>query len=87
MSLVILRVVDYFFLGMRIAALHSQWAHVHMTVFGALKGLDAGTHRWLVIVSERVASQPASIDVDMSERAERVVVIVSFGAPRSSKLG
>mmetsp|Transcript_16456 Transcript_16456/g.35592 ORF Transcript_16456/g.35592 Transcript_16456/m.35592 type:complete len:82 (+) Transcript_16456:792-1037(+) len=38
-------------------------------------------------MDEGVAAQPTSIGVDVSECAERVIVVISLRAPGSTKLG
>jgi hypothetical protein len=70
MSLVTLRMIDDLFPRVSKVASDPIWAHIHVAIFGALQRLDAGTHQGTVVVDERIAAQPASIDVDVSESAK-----------------
>lgn len=68
-------------------ALHPERAHVHETILGTRQRFDVGTHYRRVAMDEGVAAQPTSIGVDVTECAERVIVIITFRAPGSTKLG
>jgi hypothetical protein len=79
--------VDYFLSRMCVATINALRAHIHETVSGCLKRNNAGAKHWFVFVDERIATKPSSVYFNVSKYAERVVMVVAFGAPRSMELG
>jgi hypothetical protein len=70
MTLVNFRMIENLFLRVRKVAFDPVWAHVHVAIFGTLQRLDPGTHLGYVLVDERIAAQPTSVNVDMSKSAK-----------------
>ena len=70
MPLVTLRMIENLFFRVRKVAFDPVWAHVHVAIFSTLQRLDPGTHLGHVVVDERIAAQPTSINVDMSKSAK-----------------
>jgi hypothetical protein len=68
--LVTVRMIENLFSRVSRDAFDPMGAHVYIIIFGTLQRLDEGTHLGHVVVDERIAAQPASIDIGVSEGAK-----------------
>lgn len=84
---VALGMVNYLLSRMCVATVNASRTNIHETVSVCLKRNDAGAKHWFVFVDEGIATKPASVYFKVSKHAERVIMVVAFGAPRSMELG
>lgn len=81
-----LRMVQDLLHGVRVVALDTVGARIDIAVLRVSEGCYVRAHDWPVSMHKGIAAEPSPIDINMSEGAESVVVIVTLGTPRRAEL-